>query len=237
MKPLDICVGNRFGDFSVISDVYKNKKDYRCVRCQCKCGKILEKYCSNLKRLTKCKTCMGKELQKFKAGDKFHKLTILEYDDSVKKRAKILVACDCGEEFKTSSYLISKTKECRKCYNKRRGVEHQSYIGTKNVSGTYYSQVRLGAAQRNILFDVSIEFIDELLVKQQYKCALSGIHIVTSVSHPVATASLDRIDSKGGYTPENVQWVHKNINKMKTDLDEFTFITLCEAVARCQLRV
>ena len=37
------------------------------------------------------------------------------------------------------------------------------------------------------------------------------------------TASLDRIDSSKGYTEDNIQWVHKDVNQMKMDLPEQRF--------------
>lgn len=43
-------------------------------------------------------------------------------------------------------------------------------------------------------------------------------------------ASLDRIDSKRGYTEGNVQWVHKSVNLAKNSLSEVEFIMLCHAV-------
>jgi hypothetical protein len=53
--------------------------------------------------------------------------------------------------------------------------------------------------------------------------------------HGETTASLDRINSKKGYTKDNVQWVHKWINFMKQDLDEEEFITFCEAIVNYKL--
>ena len=46
-----------------------------------------------------------------------------------------------------------------------------------------------------------------------------------------ATASLDRIDSSRGYVPENVQWVHKVINRMKGTLSDDEFKSWCRTVA------
>lgn len=42
--------------------------------------------------------------------------------------------------------------------------------------------------------------------------------------------SVDRIDSKKGYTRDNVQLVCMAINQMKSDLDNNTFYNLCKAV-------
>ena len=47
----------------------------------------------------------------------------------------------------------------------------------------------------------------------------------------VGTASLDRIDSTKGYTKNNIQWVHKTINKMKNVLHDEEFIQWCNLIA------
>lgn len=44
------------------------------------------------------------------------------------------------------------------------------------------------------------------------------------------TASLDRIDSSKGYIKGNIQWVHKDINKMKNNYNQAYFINLCALV-------
>lgn len=45
------------------------------------------------------------------------------------------------------------------------------------------------------------------------------------------TASLDRIDSNKGYNKENIQWVHKYINKMKMDFNQDYYIEMCRKVS------
>lgn len=100
-----------------------------------------------------------------------------------------------------------------------------------------------GAKKRKIAVDLgdteeAKQFLYDLLyVKQGSRCALTGLPIGISNTikgdwHGETTASLDRIDSRKGYTRDNVQWVHKWINKMKWELDQEQFITLCEAVVK-----
>ncbi len=45
------------------------------------------------------------------------------------------------------------------------------------------------------------------------------------------TASLDRIDSTKGYTLDNIQWIHKDLNKMKMNFANDYFIKTCKLVA------
>ena len=48
--------------------------------------------------------------------------------------------------------------------------------------------------------------------------------------HNKSTASLDRIDSSKGYTIDNIQWLHKDINKMKWDFSQEKFLELCKKI-------
>jgi hypothetical protein len=84
-------------------------------------------------------------------------------------------------------------------------------------------------------FTITIEFLWELIQKQDFKCAISGLPIQLTQSRRTGenmTASIDRRDSTKGYTPDNVQWVHKTINIMKNTLSEQEFIEFCKAVAK-----
>jgi len=87
---------------------------------------------------------------------------------------------------------------------------------------------------RNIEFNLTIEQAWNLFLSQEGKCALSGLdlHLCTyGDDFKNQTASLDRIDSNGGYTIDNVQWVHKDVNCMKFDLKEDYFIKMCRIIA------
>lgn len=46
------------------------------------------------------------------------------------------------------------------------------------------------------------------------------------------TASLDRIDSSRGYEIDNIQWVHKDVNKMKMGLSQNEFIDICKIISK-----
>jgi hypothetical protein len=74
----------------------------------------------------------------------------------------------------------------------------------------------------------------DLFLKQDKKCALSGWPLEFPVGRSIhgGTASLDRINSNKGYTSDNVQWVHKDINKLKNAFDQDYFIQMCKAVAK-----
>lgn len=130
-----------------------------------------------------------------------------------------------------------KSVACSKCCVKE---ERQLYKNFFPI--TYYNRLKKEAIQkRKIEFTVSLEYVYKLFMKQDSKCALSGLHIDfftqtilktnDTISHHKHTASLDRIDSKKGYINGNVQWVHKDINKMKQSFSQDYFIKSCKLIA------
>lgn len=87
--------------------------------------------------------------------------------------------------------------------------------------------------------DLSREVLEQLITQQlwtlfqqqQQQCALSGRMIHFGTAEELQTASLDRIDSSRGYTPDNVQWIHKDFQWFKLNAQENLFISMCCEVA------
>ena len=67
---------------------------------------------------------------------------------------------------------------------------------------------------------------------QDGKCKLTGKKLLLHTRKGNnTTASLDRIDSSKGYTKDNIQWIHKDIQRMKTNFDNEYFIEICKKVS------
>lgn len=73
----------------------------------------------------------------------------------------------------------------------------------------------------------------ELFIKQDGKCIYTGIFLnfTTNQGGIGSTASLDRIDSNKDYTKDNVQFVHRDVNKMKMDFSNEYFLYMCRLIA------
>ena len=96
---------------------------------------------------------------------------------------------------------------------------------TKSMRTDY----RTWAKDRGLIFEIDVDIMREKYDEQGGLCALTGIPLQFK---PVKTASLDRIDNNIGYTSDNIQWVLKDINKMRNNLTVEHFIEMCEAVAK-----
>lgn len=113
-------------------------------------------------------------------------------------------------------------------------ARHNRYTGYREITGSYWYKLRNNAAQRGLDFSITIEWSWQLYERQGRRCKLSGIPLIFASSTYVTdgNASLDRVDSSKGYIEENVQWVHKDINKMKWELSNGEFVQLCRQVAQ-----
>ncbi|MEM4258047.1 MAG: hypothetical protein QXL17_02705 [Candidatus Thermoplasmatota archaeon] len=150
----------------------------------------------------------------------------------------VLVRCPHGViAGRTISALCrGDTKGCVQC-----GGE-QKYKGIGDLSASYVNSVQLGARERNLEFNVSLEYLWALYNDQNRKCALSGMDITLDPQYSThyrqdeksvtQTASLDRIDNNLGYIEGNVQWLHKKVNLMKNSYNQEEFVDLCELISK-----
>jgi hypothetical protein len=169
-------------------------------------------------------------------GLRYGKLRVLKIDCRLPSRAiRWLCECDCGNVHKvtTSNLTRGRTLSCKEC-----GVAARGYKRRRNIAGeipvTYWVVCSIGASTRSIEFNITPEYAYERYLKQDKKCALSKTNIGfrDDGGQRRQTASLDRIDSSKGYEIGNIQWVHKDINLMKGNLPEDTFISWCKLIAQ-----
>lgn len=148
--------------------------------------------------------------------------------------------CRCGTELQVlQTSLVRGASHSCGCWKTKIGRENCNWNGHEEISGSQWASIRSGAKNRKILFNVSLKEGWELFLKQNRKCALSGVELIFSTSYnrelatktrSETTASLDRIDSSKGYTIDNVQWVHKNVNMMKRKMSDSDFIMWCNRI-------
>ena len=172
-------------------------------------------------------------------GKKFGQITVVKRDPEkhITPSGKKLVYWICECNCKTIISILGdhlrreKTTKCKKC--KYKSMRLNGYI-----SSTLYSRIKYRAKIGNIYFDKKItrEYLWKIYLKQNKKCSLSGMDIIFAdtirgqASNKETTASLDRIDSKKGYLKNNIQWVHKDINKIKGSLTTKEFLKRCELI-------
>jgi hypothetical protein len=176
-----------------------------------------------------------------KIGDSFASWTVIG-NPFLDRYAKVPCRCECGVEHDVDAYTLTvgKSKSCIHCFNRNRfGAKNNSWKGYEEIPKSWFYRFEQYAVKKNNIFDITIEFVWSLYIKQNRRCALTDIPINFENACEagnrwkglVCTASLDRIDSKQGYVIGNVQLVHKDINIMKNHFNQDYFIEMCKAVA------
>lgn len=131
------------------------------------------------------------------------------------RKTKSYVCVECGMDF------LGKTtaKRCSICRNLSSVQSARSYRMMHNNPEKYFQHALYKKGRENL----SVEFMMEILEKQNFKCAISNqpltfvkIHGAGRVS---TNASIDQIRAGEGYTEDNVQIVCDIVNRMKIDMD------------------
>jgi len=179
---------------------------------------------------------------------KFGKLTpirkFFKISNFRKNKAYWECKCDCGNKeliVRRQDYLVSKQeKYIHSCgceaYYSAVGEKNKNWKGYGEISGNFFSRLKRRDRKTKVEFNISIEFLWKLFLKQDRKCALTGLPLqFKSYSQnrrgSEQTASLDRIDSSKGYIEGNVQWVHKDVNIMKNIYGIDYFKKICNLIA------
>lgn len=214
---------------------YKN--GISTVNCICHCGKEFTNRLADIKsnKVTSC-GCNNKISEQEVISRLENKgLKLLEpYLEKTNSNYQYNIKCKCGKNFKSKlSNILYNQKSCG-CELKISGEKRRIVKSYNEITGFYFDSIKRGAQYRNIHFNVNIEYINNLLLKQNKRCALSNIELIIRDYNTIGNASLDRINSHDGYIEGNLQWLDKTINAMKLNMKQIYFIELCEKITQLQ---
>jgi len=187
---------------------------------------------SHKKIVVTCTKCNKNIYREYRYAKSKHRCSSI---DGFKKR------CFKCEEWKDLSFFNKNpkgsggvAKMCRHCHNSHESVikaekRRVSKIRTCFDDGDidFYIKVRTrqlkhSAKKRNIEFDLDENFMIDLFNKQNGMCYYSNIPMLnkykSSGFQSWDVPSVDRIDSKKGYTKNNVVWCCFGVNSFKQSL-------------------
>tara|TARA_S200002703_G_scaffold111773_1_gene97387 strand:- start:1099 stop:1584 length:486 start_codon:yes stop_codon:yes gene_type:complete len=146
--------------------------------------------------------------------------------------AKDCPSCGVQQTYLRKNYALASEKAgklCKKCANRKAENNGHSGFYKDVLRASFVHKYKTGAETRGIEWGVSFDYLADLLIEQDFKCALSDAPLdAMEVSN---NCSLDRIDSSKGYIEGNVQWVTSMINMCKQSYTQEDFIVMCKAVA------
>ena len=118
----------------------------------------------------------------------------------------------CGTE-DIDKFYPNNHSTCIQCKYKIRKEKINSDIAYKLYKNSKHSY----NTRQNIYgYNLTVEYIQELLNKQNYKCYYTGIDL--KIGSKLTNPTLDRLDSNKGYINENVVICTEIVNIMKNDL-------------------
>ncbi len=166
-------------------------------------------------------------------NQKFGTLTAIQFSHRTDNHTYWLFRCDCGEEiYRVPRNVVNnKHPSCPSCL---KGRGSWAWQGVGEFPQSHYRTIYHGAKAKNLEFSVSPEYLWDLFLVQNRRCVFTGWSLSFTESYnnkKSRTASLDRIDSSKGYVEGNVQWVHRDVNKLKKNMGDERFVELCLAVA------
>ena len=224
-------VNQKFNNLKVIELSDKKCAKKRYWKCICDCGNYTDIETSKLvSGWTKSCGCLYKDnILGLKSG----KLVVIKFDKIQDNRAYWICKCECGNitRLNTNAIKSGHTKSCG-C-NLNSGKTNCQWKGVGEMSGGYWCGIVKRAKKSNLELNITKEYIWNLFLKQDKKCALSGLDLRFATKQGIndGTASLDRIDSSRGYVENNVQWLHKDVNYMKQDFSDDYFINTCKLIS------
>lgn len=228
-------IGIKYGQLKVLDFTKVDKNGFTYWDCLCECGnrKIIN---GNSLRKNKTKSCGCLERQKrlnLMIGKKFGKLTVLSF--LRKGNGFCLVwqcKCDCGKLVERATDVLTRGNNSN-CGCVRPKVVYKPYFG---IHESYLSEVKKGAKNREIEYNVDKKYLWDLFLNQNEVCKLSGIKLYFPPFYKrnrkiMQSASLDRVDSTKSYAEGNLQWIHKNINVSKNNLCNKDYISWCRLIS------
>lgn len=123
--------------------------------------------------------------------------------------------------------VIKRYASCRSCVGSRSAERRAAWTITDRLAYVLI-RCRVWSRARGVVCDISVPWLEALVKKQSGLCHYSGRPLMAATGPDCA--SIDRVDSRKGYTRENVvisRWI---VNSMKNSFTVEQFIDECQAV-------
>jgi len=137
----------------------------------------------------------------------------------------------CGNDFDHLKTSRKKEVCSPKCHQIR-----MTNTSNKRINGNWSNYFKfLCQIRKDARKELSPEILENLLIKQRYKCALTGIKLTCNRIQGIkfkTNASIDRINSDLGYNVDNIQLVCSVVNSLKSNLTNHEYIRWCKKVVK-----
>lgn len=145
-----------------------------------------------------------------------------KFCQSCGKKQYYTTKCELNRAIKINTLCIS-------CHNKLAKNSKGKY---KEIPISWFEIKRKKALEKGREFGFDIKYLWTIYIKQDRKCALSGLPLDFDTDTDNGMVSIDRINNDKGYIKRNIQLLHKDVNYMKWTFTQKYFIDLCNLVTQ-----
>lgn len=155
------------------------------------------------------------------------------------KENRLCIICKTNYQWIPDNKKSRKGYKCRDCWLSNRRLHRNTQNRTRYEKSweSLFNEIARTLRYRNKKLYNSNYFItstelQEIYNKQNGKCFYSGKILLkpTCLKKDVDVISVDRYDSSGAYTPNNIVLCTVQVNTSKMDMKALDYISLCEAV-------
>jgi len=177
----------------------------------------------------------GTYKDKFRKNQKFGQWTVTTGKVIYHERSRAYVECKCGcgnfSEVAAHHLLKGRSTRCEVCNNSIIGkgnALNPNWQGEGFVPKTVMSKISHSAEYHHQPYTISTAYANTLYVNSTGSCAITGKDIKFTDN----SAKMVCVNPTRGYVPNNVIWVHADIEPVlqKTSVNEF--IAMCCEVAQ-----
>jgi hypothetical protein len=126
------------------------------------------------------------------------------------------------------------TKWARENPEKAAESQKKSRSTLRGAANSKVSAAKQRSKNKGLVFDIDIDFIVDMYQKQDGLCALSGLEMTyrgdRGSQEMFQSFSIDRIDSEGGYTRDNVQLLCWGVNSIKNRMSTELMLDLVKSI-------
>jgi hypothetical protein len=217
-------IGDQFNLWTIIraGPVTTGKWPAKTWFCRCRCGSESFVTDKNIrygksKGCVKCRSRKHHTNAKELVGSVFGNWQVLTCEGANQHQCLIFKCrCACGHIKLIEGSKLRKDRYplCAKCL---------PVIRASSAVRLVWKKINWCAKARGLCIEVGWDYLEELFkLPKTVKEAQNG----------ATTASLDRIDSAKGYLNGNVQWIHKDLNRMKQEFSDEKFLDWCRRVVQ-----
>lgn len=230
--------------FLINHDWWRNIK--KCAKCRDIPLKVTQKDIYDIleRQNGKCRLCGLHLTLPYSIGDMKHKyIASLDRIDSngIYERKNIQIIYKTLNWMKSDFSNLEFIVLCNLVSNMNKHIDETSDFLSmvQHIDINYLHIYKYSPASKKYGFNITVNELKELWIKQKGKCLFTEKDLMIpnhykDLKKEICTASINRINHKIGYEPNNIQFVYKPINQIKWKLSNSQFINMCKKISNYQ---